>query len=167
MNFTTLPPGFRPVRHDRLVQEEVHDTYKSAGKLPEPTVCPDCGAVFENGGWHWADHRPNNAHREICPACRRLRDNFPAGFVSLEGAFFLAHRDEIINLVRQEEEREQREHALKRIMATVEKEAGVLITTTDIHLARAIGKAIQSAYRGELEFLYNAAENLLRVHWRR
>lgn len=27
-------------RHDRLIQERVHDTYKLRGKLAEPTVCP-------------------------------------------------------------------------------------------------------------------------------
>jgi hypothetical protein len=41
------------------------------------------------------------------------------------------------------------------------------VTTTDIHLARGIGDALHSAYKGELEYHYNKEENLLRVEWRR
>ena len=52
-------------------------------------------------------------------------------------------------------------------MATEEEGNGVLITTTDIHLARGIGEAIHHAYQGDLEFHYNPAENLLRVNWSR
>lgn len=37
----------------------------------------------------------------------------------------------------------------------------------DEHLARNIGEAVHSAYRGELEYHYNKEENLLRVHWAR
>jgi hypothetical protein len=33
--------------------------------------------------------------------------------------------------------------------------------------ARNLGKALHRACQGKLEFRYNDAENLLRVHWRR
>ena len=45
--------GFEPIRHDRLIQEYRHDAYKSKHKLPEPTVCPVCGAVYHDGRWQW------------------------------------------------------------------------------------------------------------------
>lgn len=48
VNFRT---GFRPVRRDKLLQERVHDTYRTWGKLREPTLCPDCGAVYHKGHW--------------------------------------------------------------------------------------------------------------------
>lgn len=72
-----------------------------------------------------------------------------------------------MHLVQHVEKKEKTGHPLKRIMATEIKDHEVLITTTDIHLARGIGEAIHDAYQGELEFHYNAAENLLRVHWSR
>jgi len=50
-------------------------------------------------------------------------------------------------------------------MAVDEQDDSVLVTTTDIHLARGIGEALHHAYQGELEFHYNPEENLLRVHW--
>lgn len=164
MSSRTPPPGFHPVRHDRLLQEQVHDAYKSRGKLHEPTVCTQCGAVFHEGHWQWGA-APAGAHEETCPACHRIHDHYPAGFVTLGGDFFHAHRDEIMHLVHNHEQRERREHPLQRIMAVEDQGSEVLVTTTDIHLARGIGEAVHHAYQGELEFHYNPQENLLRVHW--
>lgn len=164
MSTRSIPPGFLTVRRDRLWQEQVHDAYKSRGKLPEPTVCPQCGAVFHEGRWQWSK-APAGAHPETCPACHRIHDHYPAGFLTLEGPFFQAHRDEIMRLVRNEEQRERAEHPLKRIMDVEESDSEVLVTTTDIHLARRIGEAVHHAYQGELEFHYNPDQNLLRVHW--
>ena len=48
-----------------------------------------------------------------------------------------------------------------------EQDDKLMITTTDIHLARGIGEALEHAYRGELAFHYNKAEYLLRVRWQR
>ncbi len=158
-------PSFRPIRRDRLIQEKVHDAYKSRWKLPEPTVCPRCGAVFHDGRWHWAP-RPAEAHEETCPACHRVHDEFPAGLVTLSGDFFKAHREEILHLVRNEGERAEAEHPLKRIINIEDHDDGVLVTTTEIHLARGIGEALHHAYHGELEFHYNEEENLLRVDWK-
>lgn len=166
MTSTPVPPGFHPVRRDRLLQGPIHDAYKLKGKLREPTVCPECGAVFHDGRWNWGD-APPQAHHETCPACHRIKDKFPAGFVSLGGPFFAAHRDEILALVRHEEQRERQAHPLKRLMAIENHDGGVLVTTTDVHLARGIGEALHHAYQGELEFHYKPDDNLLRVHWTR
>ncbi|MEK7843754.1 MAG: BCAM0308 family protein, partial [Pseudomonadota bacterium] len=126
-----IPPSFRQIpRHDGIFQERVHDAYKAKGKLPEPTVCPQCSAVFHEGRWQWRQ-APADAHRETCPACHRLHDHYPAGFVTLQGEFFHAHRDEIMHLVHNEEKRARAEHPLKRIMAVEEKDAATLVTTTD------------------------------------
>lgn len=158
--------GFTPVRRDRLLEEARHDAYQSIHKLPEPTVCPECGAVFHGGHWQWLV-KPVQAHEEMCPACKRTRDDFPAGFVTVGGAFFDAHRDELLHLVRNEEARAKSEHPLKRIMKIEAQDDGTLITTTDIHLARGIGEALHHAYQGELEYHYNEQENMLRVVWQR
>ncbi|MFZ5509953.1 MAG: BCAM0308 family protein [Pseudomonadota bacterium] len=158
--------GFHPVRHDRLIQEQEHDAYKSRTKLPEPTVCPQCGAVFHEGRWQWLP-RPSQAHEHVCPACQRIEDHFPAGFVHISGDFFTQHKDELLHLVKNEAEREGAEHPLKRIIATEVEDSGILVTTTSIHLARRLGEALHHAYQGELEFHYNEEEKLLRVFWRR
>lgn len=166
MNSMTVPPGFHAVRRDRLLQEQTQDAYKLKGKLAEPTVCAQCGAVFREGRWVWGE-APKEAHNGTCPACHRINDHYPAGFVSFGGAFFASHRDEIMKLVRHEAEREKLTHPLKRIMAIEDQDDALLITTTDIHLARGIGESVHHAYQGKLEFHYKPDENLLRVHWAR
>ena len=165
MSHEAISGGFRRIkRHDGIFKEYVHDAYKAKGKLPEPTVCMQCGAVFHAGRWQW-NPAPSNAHRDICPACHRIRDHYPAGFLTIKGEFFSAHRDEIMHLVHNHELHERAEHPLKRIMAVEEKDGATLVTTTDIHLARGLGEALHHAYQGELEFHYNPEQNLLRVSW--
>jgi len=159
-------PGFRMVRRDELMKELVHDSYKSRKKRPEPTRCPDCGAVFQHGRWGWVG-AGEPAHEERCPACHRIHDRFPAGYVALKGEFFAGHRDEILQRVRNCEETEKRGHPLERLMGVEDTDEGVLVTTTGTHLARRIGDALFDAYKGDLDFHYNKEENLLRVAWSR
>ncbi|HCI54125.1 MAG TPA: ATPase [Gallionella sp.] len=157
--------GFSKIsRHDNLFQERVHDAYKSRGKLHEPSVCSECGAVFHAGRWQWLQ-APADAHQETCPACHRIRDHYPAGYLSLKGSFFSSHRDEIMQLLHHHEKHERTEHPLKRIIAIEEKPGETLVSTTDIHLARGMGEALHHAYQGELEYHYNPEENLLWVNW--
>lgn len=156
----------RQPRRDRLIQDPVHDPYRAKRKLPEPTACPDCGAVFRQGSWRWTPS-PLDAHRHLCPACQRVRDDYPAGHVTVKGEFLESHGDEILSLVRNLEKREKTAHPLHRIMDTRTEQHALVITTTDIHLARAIGEALHDAYQGELDHRYSEEERLIRVTWSR
>jgi NMD protein affecting ribosome stability and mRNA decay len=151
-------------RRDRLIQERDHDPYRARRKPAEPTACPSCGAVFREGRWRWGA-APTGAHRDTCPACQRIRDGYPAGYVTLEGPFARAHRDEILSLARHVEAREKQTHPLQRIVATRADGEGLVVTTTDLHLARAIGDSVYAAYGGELEVHYAPEQPLARVRW--
>ena len=166
MNSQLRFANFHPVPGNRLDQEREHEAYKSTGKLPEPTQCPKCGAVYHKGRWQWLPTPETVAHEVMCPACHRIHDNYPAGFVTLAGQFLAQHREEVLHLVRNEEQRAKAEHPLKRIMAIEDEDGGLLITTTDIHLARRIGEALKNAYQGDLEYQYNAGEKQFRLHWK-
>ena len=135
-------------------------------KPPEPTLCPICQAVFHQGRWRWGD-APEDPHEQSCPACQRIRDEFPAGYVMVKGEFIKDHRDEIVALITAKEEREKAEHPLQRIMAIEDIGEGLQVTTTDSHLARGIGEALHDAYKGDLKLRYSRDENLLRATWRR
>ena len=159
-------PGFKRVRRNVFIQEFVHDSYKSRGKPVEPTVCPECGSLFHKGRWQRLA-APAGARKALCPACHRIRDRFPAGYVVLGGEFLRAHRQEVVRLLRHIEHRASAEHPLQRIMDITRENGDMTVSTTDPHLARALGVAVHRAYRGRLEFHYNREENLLRVHWER
>ena len=166
MTAKTITPGRQRVYRSKLFREHEHDSYKARGKLREPTVCPRCGAVFHKGRWQWLP-RPEGAHSEMCPACHRVQDRFPAGYVEIQGDFVSQRRDEVVNLVRHIEDKAKSEHPLQRIMDIVEQDRGLMVTTTDIHLAHGIGEALRHAYPGKLQSHYNPEEKLLRVHWAR
>jgi len=154
------------VRGDRLLRERVHDPYKTRLKLPDPTVCPQCGAVYSKGRWTWAP-APADAGEERCQACHRINDEYPAGEVTLRGDFLRRHKAEILNLARNQEKLENGEHPLHRIIAVEERDREIGITTTDIHLPRRIGQALNNAYEGSLDFTYDKEGHFIRVTWSR
>jgi len=154
------------LRREQLLQELVQDSYKAAHKLPDPTRCPECKAIFHKGRWTWGD-APKGTHEHPCPACQRIRDKFPAGYVTLKGIFLGQHRDEILHLIKHCEAKEKADHPLERIMAIEDAGGELLVTTTDTHLAREIAERVHHAYKGDLAFHYNKDENLLRATWSR
>jgi NMD protein affecting ribosome stability and mRNA decay len=154
----------RQPRRDRMIRERVHDPYKTRLKLPEPSVCPRCGAVFHQGRWQWAP-RPDGAHEHVCQACHRIDDRYPAGEVTIGGGFFAAHEDEIVHLVRHQEEQEKAAHPLHRIMDTERRDGSLVVRTTDIHLPRRIGEALRHAYHGKLDYHYEEETYFIRVRW--
>src|SRR5687768_3394354 len=125
--------SFRMLQRKQLLQERVHDSYKSGRKLAGPAACPDCGAVYRRGRWRW-ELAPVGALAARCPACLRVRDRLPAATVTLSGRFFAQHRDEILARVRSCAEAETRTHPMQRIMALAPAGNVMRIATTDIHL---------------------------------
>ena len=87
--------------------------------------------------------------------------------MTIKGAFFEEHKDEIIALIENHEKKEKAARPLQRIMAIDQKRDGLEVTTTDSHLARGIAEALHGAYKGELKLRYSRDENLLRATWKR
>lgn len=162
-NVSEIP---RTPRRDRLIRERVHDPYKARLKLPEPTACPQCKAVYRHGRWSWGE-RPAGANEALCQACHRIKDKYPAGELTLRGDFVKDHKTEILHLAQNEEKLETGEHPLNRIMDIEDRGDRVVITTTDIHLPRRIGEAIRRAYKGDLDFHYEEGSYSIRVLWKR
>ena len=157
-----------PYRYRRMQRLEGmgDDAYRPARKARGPVLCADCGAVFRKGRWSWSA-APAGAARRRCPACLRIAESSPAGYVAIAGGFYAAHRDEMLARARHCEAQEKSRHPLERIMAVRQRGAAALLTTTSVHLARRIGHALKGAFKGELTTNYNRDDNLLRVRWSR
>jgi hypothetical protein len=145
-------------------QGHIVDPYRWPRKPSEPAACPQCGAVYQEGRWCWAN-RPENAVELVCQACHRINDHFPAGVVRLSGAKLAQLKFDIIRLARHQEETERTEHPLNRIIDIHEESSGVTINTTDIHLPRRIGEAIERAYKGDLKIHFDKSGYFVRVDW--
>ena len=148
------------------LQEEIHDTYHGQLKARGPRRCPDCGAIYVRGRWRWQTLMPPPAALQ-CPACRRIHDRYPAGEVVLSGAFTASHADEILHLVRNIAAAENRDHPLHRVMDVRRGNGVIEITTTDVHLPRRIGHALEHAWRGILKTHYDEKGYFARVTWER
>ena len=159
-------PAGRPGRRiaGRAQRDHILDPYQARQKLPEPTACRQCGAVYHHGRWQWG-LRQADAHEDLCPACHRISDGLPAGIVTLHGGFTAQRKDEMIGLARNEEAAEKGEHPLNRIISIDETAEGLVISTTDIHLPRRLGEALKRAFHGKLDMHFDEAGYFVRVDW--
>ena len=149
------------------LREEIHDPYRSRSKTRGPAACPNCGATYIKGHWTWQQQEHAPTSKMKCPACRRIEDRVPAGIISLEGEYLHEHADEALRIVHNTEKLENGNHPLHRIMEIIRDGARIEIHTTDVHLPRRIGHALEDAWGGTLDTHYDEEGYLARVHWRR
>ena len=148
----------------RAQRSAFSDPYQTRRKPKEPTACPQCGAIYHKGRWQWG-HKPEDAHEERCPACQRIADAMPAGIVTIHGDFAKRHKAEMTGLMRNEEAAENGEHPLNRIISIDESEDGLTVNTTDIHLPRRLGEALEAAFHGSLDMHFDEDGYMARVDW--
>jgi len=150
------------------IGQERKSPYSERRKFPEPTVCPRCGLVYREGRWHRPEGElPRGANEELCPACRREVDRQPGGMVYLSGRYLGEKEEEIMNIVRNQEEQAKENRPLQRIMWVEKGDEGLEIATTNQNLARRIGRAVSSAHAGNLTIKQTTGERFVRVYWER
>ena len=138
-------------------------------------VCSECHAVFQGQHWYLADQARKAGVRlgeksptsGLCPACQKSRDNVPGGILTISGVFAAQHREEIFNLIHNENERAMGVNPLERVMSVEGTEDGFEVTTTNERLAQRIGRALHKAYDGEVIYRWSGDTKLARVAWRR
>ncbi len=119
-------------------------------------VCPDCQAVFDGKKWNCAPRvRENNfakAERALCVGCKRVRDKVAFGTAYLEGEVIASRRDEILRMIRREEEIEQAYNHCSRIL-TINHKGGrkMTVQTANSLLAIHIAKQFKKAFKGRIE----------------
>jgi len=160
---------YQQSQKNKIFKEGTHDPYRM-DRVSGAALCPQCGSLYQEGNWTW--HIPEStivgdAEETVCPACRRIADDRPAGTLKLSGKFLHDHQEEILNLIHHTEEVEKAEHAQERIIKVVEVDDALEVTTTGIHLASRIGHALNAAYKGNSHYHYSDDETHLTVNWER
>lgn len=161
-------------RQIRETTEHLDDPYIDGVEYHDPTRCPSCGVVYNKKQWRFIDVKDIEFDRENnyidiakCPACRKIEDHYPMGLVELSGSFIEGHKEDILNLIKNEEEREKEKNPLGRLMKIEEKDGKILLETTNEALALRLGKALFKAFKGEVEYKFSETQKLVRVFWRR
>ncbi|HTG00308.1 MAG TPA: BCAM0308 family protein [Nitrospirota bacterium] len=148
------------------------DSYLPRGGMCSISICESCRSVYKNKRWYSAASDYEIARRDksvattVCPACMKIRDNFPGGIVTLKGAVVLLHKRDLINLVKNEEERARAFNPLERVISVKENGLGsIVISTTNEKLAQRIGRAVKKAFHGEVTYHWSHDNKLARVDW--
>jgi len=89
------------------------------------------------------------------------------GIVYIRGDFFRQRREEIVNMLRNEEKKEIGPNPLDRIMGIVEDKDGIRIETTSENLAVHLGRMLYNSYGGDVQYKFSDEQKLARVFWHR
>jgi NMD protein affecting ribosome stability and mRNA decay len=162
--------------YSQKVAKKGIDTYKDP-YLPKAgphdmAVCKRCHAIYHNKRWAMDEalyQRKKDNKKTLlilCPACQKIRDGYVEGFVTLKGDYLKEHKRDILNLIKNEEERAMGYNPLGRIVDIKDRGAVVEITTTHEKLAQRIGRKMHSAFKGNLE-IKMTQDRVTRVVWSR
>jgi hypothetical protein len=142
----------------------------------EPIICAGCGAVYVHKHWSLSASSRARASKtgqpidvRICAGCQRRRSGVPHGFVHVDGTFVCSHRDDIVNLLKNEVARAAEDNPLARIIdwRTDGHTDDVLISTTTEHLSIRLGRALEKAFDGRVLYGFAHENKLAHVWWHR
>lgn len=166
--------GNKPYQLQYKKKTATSDSYLPRGACQKTSACERCRSVYMNKRWYAdSDLYENMKERPdvtqvVCPACLKIRDNFPGGIVTLKGNYVTSHRQELLNLVRNEEGRARGFNPLERVMSIQENGAEkMVISTTNEKLAQRLGRAIKKAFHGAVAYNWSHDNKLVRVDWER
>ena len=155
----------------RKAMDTATDPYLNRQSPRENSVCRQCGAVFHNKRWYTSEQARPQAGKGgidvLCPACQKIKDRFVGGVVTLTGRFLAEHRDEILKLIYNKEERSKQYNPLGRIISIHDMKDRIEITTTTDKLAQRIGQVLNKTYQGKVTYKWSDDVKLARVQWSR
>jgi len=164
-------------------KELIDDPY-SMQQAPKGLLeCPECHAVYYRKRWSFPatpsprvrkspEPGPKTPKKPIlipksflCPACRKLRDGYAEGFIKIHWPNWGAHKAEVLGLIHNEEHRAVRNNPLERVMTIRTRPDGADIETTTEHFAQRLGKHLDRAFKGSIEYKWSHKDKCVRIAW--
>jgi len=137
-------------------------------------ICPECGAIYDGHRWVTEPSKEllrklakSKKEKALCPGCVRIEKQQVEGVVTLKGAFMDSHLDEVENLVNRVAKNGWHQNVSARIFEIKLEGGGLVIETTDEHLAERIGKEVEKAFKGDLKIKWQKKDRFVRVSWHR
>jgi NMD protein affecting ribosome stability and mRNA decay len=164
----------KSVTHIRRNIQQYGDPYLPQRGMGEKAICKECGAVYHRRHWSLDKAVQEQAASEpkmrmvICPACRKIKESYFEGEVTLLPSPFLSrHKKEILRTIVKEETRAKGINPLARIVGIAERDGVIVITTTNEKLAQRVGRLLKSTYQGTTTYHWSGETRCLRVRWKR
>ncbi len=150
--------------------EKLHPAEAATRRLPEPTVCERCGAVFHRRTWR-IDRTPSQAalaraRWRVCPGCKQQAAGEWYGRVRLRGAFVGAHEAELRRRIDNVAARAQSMQPMRRVVSIDRTEDGLEVLTTSQKLAHRIVHELRKTFRGRASYTWTDDRTLDAV-WER
>ncbi len=146
------------------------DPYLLKGTPKGRAVCTQCATVYDDKRSALVSREETLRKAEskdfisvLCPACMRIKDDFPGGYVTIKGDFLREHKDELLGLVRNKEDIARSNNPLERVMAIKEGAQGIEITTTTEKFAQMLGKEIHKAFSAKVDYKWSADVKVARI----
>jgi NMD protein affecting ribosome stability and mRNA decay len=111
--------------------EDKDDPYR-IDKRPDGAYCEQCGIVYIDKNWKLKAIEREKKVPIICPACRKINDKYYMGVLTISGEFLKEHKDEIINLIKNEEKKLRSKNSLPRIALIEELNGAIVVNTTSV-----------------------------------
>lgn len=118
-------------------------------------ICSECQAVYNGRKWSAScpipDHHSAKMDQTLCTGCKRMRDKVVLGTVRLHGEVIETRLDEVLRMIRREEEIEQARNHCSRILDIFSSGQKMTIQTVNSLLAIHIAKQLKKAYKGRMQ----------------
>ena len=101
----------------------------------------------------------------LCPACQKIRDGYAEGYVSIQWSNWLTHKAEIMGLIHNEEHKAIQNNPLERVMTIRTRPDGADIETTTEHFAQRLGKHLDRAFKGSIQYRWSHKDKSVRITW--
>lgn len=162
--------NYRPAKFKKNIGAYL-DPYLAKGGPHEMAICKKCHAIYHKKRWFFDEATyeeridKKTTQKVLCPACQKIKDKYPGGILTLTGGYIKENKNEILNLIKNEEGLAKGINPLERIIEIKKGPSAINITTTNEKLAQKIGRAIYKAHKGKLRYNWSHDVKLLRVSW--